>query len=310
MKKFIKTKYNLFICEECGKTYEKSQNFSHHINKKHSKKEYYDKWIKENDEGFCKICGKETKFLGFRLNRGYEKCCCKEHLTKYLYIARTNNNLEKYGVENVFQSDNIKEKSKKTKKERYGNENYLNIEKSKQTCIKKYGEEYAIRNAEVYNKMKLTNLEKYGVENVFQSDNIKEKSKKTSLLHYGVEYPSQNAYIHKKQQISGFRLKQFRDTNIYYRGLYELDFLNKYYNIFPDIINGPTIRYVFESKTRIYFPDFYIPSLNLIIEIKYSYYAKRDKKQIAAKKNSVILSGFKYIMIVDKNYSKFIKRIS
>lgn len=46
---------------------------------------------------------------------------------------------KKYGVDNIFQTDYAKEKSKQTKLQRYNNENYRNIEKIKQTCLEKYG---------------------------------------------------------------------------------------------------------------------------------------------------------------------------
>ena len=123
--------------------------------------------------------------------------------------------------------------------------------------------------------------------------------------NYGVEHPLQNKEIHNKQQKSGFKLKQYKDTNLYYRGLYELDLIEKYHDKYPDLQNGPSIKYIFNEKNKIYHSDFYIPSLNLVIEIKNSHLAKRDKEEIELKKQSVIEAGFNYIMIVDKNYSKF-----
>jgi hypothetical protein len=307
MKQFRKNEQGLFICEVCRKTYfSKNNGLCHHISKCHDKKEYYDKWLKDENEGLCKICGASTVFSGFRSDRGYEKCCCKKHLAEYLYQISVESNLEKYGVENRYQREDIKEKSKQTKKERYGNEYYLNRDKAKQTCLEHFGVENPLKSPKIILKIKQTVKEKYGVENVFQSEKIKEKCKQTSLKHFGVEYPSQNSEIHLKQQKSGFKLKQFKNTNIYYRGSYELDFLNKYYDKYPDITNAKSIKYIFEKKSHHYFPDFYIPSLNLIIEIKYSYYAKRDKNKIKAKEKAVIANGFKYIMIIDKNYDNFI----
>ena len=42
--------------------------------------------------------------------------------------------MKKYGVENQFQREYVKEKLKKTKLERYGDENYNNIKKQRMTC--------------------------------------------------------------------------------------------------------------------------------------------------------------------------------
>ena len=41
--------------------------------------------------------------------------------------------LRKYGVDNIFQSNEFKISAKKTKKEKYGNENFTNIEQIKKT---------------------------------------------------------------------------------------------------------------------------------------------------------------------------------
>ena len=61
MKQFRKNKKGLFICEECGGVCIKKEGLSKHISNNHStKKEYYDKWLKEDGEGMCKICNKET----------------------------------------------------------------------------------------------------------------------------------------------------------------------------------------------------------------------------------------------------------
>jgi hypothetical protein len=51
--------------------------------------------------------------------------------------------------------------------------------------------------------------------------------------------------------------------------------------------------------------DFYIPSLNLIVEIKNSHLAEINKEGIEAKKQATIAAGFNYIMIIDKDYTVF-----
>jgi hypothetical protein len=53
-------------CEICKQEFEKNHTLSCHINKIHNidKKEYYDTYLKQHNEGICPICGKETKFKG------------------------------------------------------------------------------------------------------------------------------------------------------------------------------------------------------------------------------------------------------
>ena len=73
---------------------------------------------------------------------------------------------EKYGVDNVFQSDEIKQKIRKTNKEKYGNEcaSKTNIvkDKIKQTCLEKYGVEAALASDIIRKKIEETNIDRYG----------------------------------------------------------------------------------------------------------------------------------------------------
>jgi hypothetical protein len=80
--------------------------------------------------------------------------------------------------------------------------------------------------------------------------------------------------------------------------------LNKYFDKFK-IENGPTIKYKFNNKEKIYFPDFYLPELNLIIEIKNSYLFKKNYEIINIKELYVKNKGYNYILILDKNYNEF-----
>lgn len=237
--------------------------------------------------------------------------------------------LKNHGVENVYQSERIKEKCRKTKKEKYGDENFTNREKSKQTCLKNHGVEWSLMDPsirergnqtmisiygenplshpDIKKKKEETSLKKYGVKSPNQSKIVKKHKEKGYLKNLGVSNPMKDEKIFKKQQLrSGFR-KIFKE-NIHYQGSYERDFLEKYYNLL-DIENGKTFRYFLENKERIYYSDFYISSLNLIIEIKGSYYYRRDKELIKLKKESVINEGYNYIIILDKDYTEFEKLI-
>lgn len=337
MKEFRKNENNQFVCEECNKTYIRLSDLGKHIIKCHvSTKDYFDKWIKDKKEGICIICKKPTKF--WILSKGYNKTCCKECKSKFIKQVKFQNHgdenytnrikaketcLKLYGVEQSLQSKEIREKGKQTKKEKYDDEFFNNYEKGKETKIKKYGPDFSNREKanntclerynnkftfslkEVQEKSKQTWIKNYNVDNPYQSEKIKEKIKKFYLEKYNVEYPSQVREIFEKQQKKSFWSKKYKDTNINYRGSYEFDFLEKYFEKYPDLINGPTIRYQFNEKNRIYFPDFLIPSLNLVIEIKNSYLLKTDKDKIEAKRKATIANGFNYIMIVDKDYPLF-----
>lgn len=85
--------------------------------------------------------------------------------------------LQKYGVEYSCQSNNNKEKAKKTKLIRYNSTTFNNRTKARQTCIEKYGVDYATKTAETKAKYKQTCLQKYNVTNFAKTDLFKTKLK-------------------------------------------------------------------------------------------------------------------------------------
>ena len=285
MKEFRKNEQGLFICEECGISCKYKRDLSRHINiKHHNVKMYFDKWIKEENEGVCKICKTPTTFNG--LYYRYKNCCSKKCEKQYNLLRTKEEVFKKFGVENVYQLKEIKEKLK-------------------QTWIKNYGVDNPAKSDIIQAKIIKTSNMKYGTNHPLASNEIQEKRKNTCFKNLGVEYPMQNKTSFEKQQMSGFKAKNFKDTKLFYRGLVELDFLEKYHSKYSDIINAPFIKYMINKKQHYYFPDFYIPSLNLIIEIKSSYYYEKYKDKCDAKEKATIMKGFNYIMIINKDYNEF-----
>lgn len=107
-----------------------------------------------------------------------------------------------------------------------------------------------------------------------------------------------------------------------YTGSYELDFL-KMLDLFmgfdSDDVMAPsphTFYYEYEGERKFYIPDFFIPSLNLEIEIKDGGTNKNTHPKIVAvdkvkeKLKDDVMSrqkDLRYIKIVDKNYDPFFK---
>ena len=74
-------------CKICTKKFKSCHAISAHITRFHkiTMKEYYDKFFKLKNEGFCKKCNHETKYRSFM--DGYHECCsikCSKNLTKKL----------------------------------------------------------------------------------------------------------------------------------------------------------------------------------------------------------------------------------
>lgn len=136
-----------------------------------------------------------TKHFNFTnqrvIYRVLKKYNISHHSKDTINEIRKKTNLEKYGVNNISQLENVKEKKKNSSILKYNTECVFQAEdvklKSKQTCLEKYGVEYSLQAEDVKEKGIKTCLEKYGVKHASQATEVKEKTKQTNLIKYGVE---------------------------------------------------------------------------------------------------------------------------
>lgn len=121
----------------------------------------------------------------------------------------------KYGVDNVFQLESVKEKIKQTKAKNCVVSKIIrssNLSKDEciaiankqrqETCLRKYGVPYAIQSPIVRQKILKTMNDKYGVDNPMQSLEIRKKAYATNERRYGTPYLSQNSEIKQKANIT------------------------------------------------------------------------------------------------------------
>lgn len=120
-------------CKICGKEIGNKGLTSHFKNIHNiSSKEYYDKYLKQENEGKCLECGKETKFIKF--TKGYRSFCSTKCLNNNEAVSKLKKEsyLKKYGVDNPAKAEPVKNKIKQTNLERYGVENVYMREDLKQ----------------------------------------------------------------------------------------------------------------------------------------------------------------------------------
>lgn len=105
-------------CKICGVN---SKKLGLHLKAhKISPKDYYDMYLKKENEGICPVCGKPTVFLG--INYGYRQHCSTSCSTFDPKVKAKNKatNLLKYGVEHNWNNGILRENCKNTLKEKYG----------------------------------------------------------------------------------------------------------------------------------------------------------------------------------------------
>lgn len=127
---------------------------------------------------------------------------CKKCSTINQVIKHKNTLLQRYGVENISQIQDVKNKKKETTLKNYGVEHNSQSKEIKnkkvQTCLNNFGVQYPQQSKEIRDKSKETCLMNYGVEHPSQSNEIREKCKQTCLENYGVEYNSQSEEFKNK----------------------------------------------------------------------------------------------------------------
>lgn len=110
--------------------------------------------------------------------------------------------MERYNVTHNSQIDGFKEKTKKTWLKKYGVEHpfYLDEIKEKRTLtnLERYGSSCPLLNEDILKKKQDTIFERYGVENVSQIEDVKEKKRQASLKKYGVECTLQSNEIKER----------------------------------------------------------------------------------------------------------------
>ncbi len=210
---------------------------------------------------------------------------------------------EKHGVDNVFQLESVKKKSK-------------------ETMMSNWGVEHSLQSDEIYESMIHNNVKKYGVKHPQSLSEVKEKQKQTTLKNHGVshysktkkfrELASKNMCRYNENPETNHRIRYYKDTHLYYQSMHEYRFLEYCGNndLLQYVNNSSTFKYHDSSLGKWHLPDFKFKD-NHIIEIKSTYWLKRQGGwgRINAKKLSVESQGYQYIFILDENYEMFLKNV-
>lgn len=130
----------------------------------------------------CDNCGKLGHITYSKIVLNQERNNGSYHCKSCSTIRREQTMLEKYGVENAAQVEEVQERKK-------------------ETVMEKYGVNQVLQSKEVRDKIKQTVLEKYGTTEPLKSEEIRKKCTQTILQKYGVtHYSKSNEYLKKVRQ--------------------------------------------------------------------------------------------------------------
>jgi hypothetical protein len=258
--------------------------------------------------------------------------------------------IDKFGGTSPFSLKETHDKSKQTLIERTGYDHNFKIpevkERRRRTFNKNYGTNTPSENPEIKQKIIDTNNKLYGANSAMCNQDIQDKSKSTLKLNYNVDSPLQHPDLLKKYEDTMFERYGYRywlqdphkadlmlnlsrkykkyilqdNRTINLQGYEDYAFfeilLNKYelsdiYITKTEIAdNIGKIFYVLDDKQHRYYPDFFVKSVNKIIEVKCEYTYNKDLEINKLKQQVCIDLGFDFeFLIIDKDeYKKWNKQ--
>jgi hypothetical protein len=173
-------------------------------------------------------------------------------------------------------------------------------ERGKKTCMEKYGVGNVGQSEEIKKKIKDAYQAKYGMHPL-KTDEVKSKRVKTCLEKYG-GHPNQNREVQIKSEANSFAYKEYMmpsGTIVKYQG-YEDAALDELVQLYDeeDIRIGrtdvPSVNYYIDEKKHVYFPDFFIPHENKIIEVKSEWTIKLLRGNVEEKARATVKAGYTY----------------
>jgi len=184
-----------YICKLCGYEAKNITALTTHLQYKHkdyNTQRYYDEFYKNPNEGFCEVCGKETKFRD--IVKGYNKHCCKScaHKTKH------------------FRDSYKKTISKKSEKEKEVWKNKIRDKIRSQSSTGRYitdGEALKRKNKSIKRlKMIVENCDCTFVDYSMDKDNIKVSKVTFTCNRCGTTYTRVRNLLDRKYREHDYRL--------------------------------------------------------------------------------------------------------
>ncbi|AVR53016.1 Vsr/MutH/archaeal HJR family nuclease [Marseillevirus Shanghai 1] len=223
--------------------------------------------------------------------------------------------VEKYGVEHSAQNKEIMEKTKETCMEKYGVVTCVNLpenmKKGKERLFEKYGKGGAFSDPIVQQKRAKKMMEKYGTTHALQAEECRQKSRETCLKNWGVEYSSQHPKVREKAMKSSYSFRDYsfpsgRKIKIQGYENFGIDVLFsegiREEDIFGCYEKDLSFPYFHKGKNSVYFPDLFVASRNLIVEVKSTWTlrgVKQDEEEKTAKKlEACRKAGYKTRLLV------------
>lgn len=256
-------------CKICNKIFNTYTGLAGHINLIHhiSSKEYYIKYVKQDDEGICPVCGKETTW--FSLRKGYRKHCSRACSTADPKVYKLKSETEFKNTGYYSPMEDPKHHQKMIDLSKLPENQQKRIE----SCKNNNGQGTGFQIKEVKEKADTTIFDKYGVNNIFKLEYYYKKGKETKIKlyndkNYNNREKAKETYFNKtgyyspliNPEVKSKQKQKYNYKNISFDSSWEL----AYYIWLED----NNIKFIYQPNTpfeyyvnghkKLYYPDFLI----------------------------------------------------
>lgn len=297
------------ICKICDKKF-KTKTFHEIYCSEECREEYYKDRKERTKQTNIKIYGTESH----NQNKSVQEKKKKTWLKNLGFENPSNNPIirdkisKSHTGKSKKEKKNINNKRIKTCRERYEADNYITSQIYRNKIMNEFGVEFYTQTKEWFRKTKTTNDKRYGGWG-WASDIISKKFKETMIRLYGAESVAESDVLMERYFKSCVNFKEYKTPNgniIKIQG-YENKFLDEYFKNGgkeEDMIAHPKkedigkiLYFTEDGKKHRYYPDFYIPKDNLIIEVKsswtYDFHFKKNCLKERACKDAGYIFEFK-----------------
>jgi hypothetical protein len=176
-------------------------------------------------------------------------------------------------------------------KKGYGKNPHIPTQQERINLSKRMTENNPMFNKEISNRVRKTQKINGGGKLPIHSQESISKSLESRYDKYDTFSPRSKLFKSKEYQLPSKKIVKIQG--------YEnkgLDFLLKTKEEDDIVICGRKhfFRYIFEGKNKIYYPDIYIPSENLYIDVKSDYTYSNDLNKNLTKKETILSKGFNF----------------
>lgn len=200
------------------------------------------------------------------------------------------NNIARHGVASMNSLESVKTNKRKALMQKYGVDNIFKTQALKDQRIKVLGK---WNNSEIVDKIREGHNKKYGCHYRQTKKGFNEARKASFKLK---EYILPSGKIIQLQgyepQVLDILLNKYEESDICF-----------------DTTGIPSIPYQLEDKNKVYFPDFFIPKENKIVEVKSKHTLKSDTAKNKAKHKAAKLLGYDHRFLVYDAKTKLVSEV-